>query len=202
MGTKKFFNLLFLTALAVSTVRGDIPDHVKAVAALAVSGISTVIINKVQKNSSVAKAAKYAGLDPQDVRNVIGVSGTFFAASFFVNEKLRKRFQRFATRAPLAAGVSYLITRRSVRSVIKGVKGVGGFLVCPQFKEDAENGCQGICDHCMLTNGMIFAGTYIAIDQAIDSYYKRDTVENGNRDEDDDESRSKEELLSRFRCAQ
>ena len=150
----------------------DVPPQAKAVMGLVAAGVANLMTDKAQASSVVSHFANKLGVHAKDIGNVIGMSAASTAISYLVEEKtLRPEFQKFACRAPLAAGVSYLSSRRIVRLIFKHIPLLGQYLVCPNFdSSNPDKGCQGKCKDCSLTSGIIVAGLYTVIGKSIDKY--------------------------------
>jgi len=169
MGTKKNFNFLLLMMLTVPIVEA-IPDQAKAILGLLGAGVANFMANKALQNHMVSQFADKVGVDPQDIGNVIGMSAASKSISYFVEEEIGKEFDKLSGRAPLAAGVSYLVSRRQARLIFQHIPVLGQYLVCPKFNSsDDEKGCQGRCKDCSLTSGVICIAAYTAISKIIDN---------------------------------
>ena len=171
MGTKKFFNLLLLTVLTLSTAGEavEVPPQAKAILGLLGAGVANFMADKAQQNPMVSKFADKVGVDPKDIGNVIGMSAVSKSISYFVKPEIGKEFDKLSGRAPLAAAVSYLVSRRQARLVFQHIPALGRYLVCPKFNSlDPEKGCQGRCKDCSLTSGVICIAAYTAISKIID----------------------------------
>jgi len=198
MSTKKIFNLLLLTALIVPTVGRavkffNIPAGAKFVFGLAVTALCKNMVKKGREEHSkgafLSSFCTSIGINQTDLSNVVGFTGVLSSFAVVANKKIGNECKRFAFQAPLSIAVSYLVTRRPVRSFFCEIPGIGDYLGCSNYKSDTkrvDGDCKGICQSCFLTNSILFLGTFTGTGKLIASCFK-ETVESDSQDEDDDD---------------
>jgi len=204
MGTKKIFNLLLLTALAVPTigraVMPVIPGTVKAGLGVLASGFCMKLLKDSKENGVMFSLTSKLGVHEADLGNVVGLCGSLLSISAVANKEVGNECMKLGFLAPVAATVNYVITRKSIRSLFCSIPLIGPFLGCASYRSsnshDVGEGrsCSGICKDCFLTNAIVFAAIYTGVDHVATRFFAK-TDKNDTQGKDDDE----EELQSRRR---
>lgn len=182
MSTKKYFNLLLITALTVVPISGiELGPRPKALAALLVSGIAVKSVDKAKESQAVVDISNKLGIDPINAGSVVALSGALYAFSFLANDDIAPQLSKYSKRAPLAAVVTYLATRKLTQSIVIEIPIVGRFLACPTFDKSSNSdkssdsdkpsdcdSCQVVCKRCLLTKGVLIAAGYMAANDLIE----------------------------------
>ncbi len=175
MSTKKRFNLLLITALtAVPIAKAELGPRPKALAALLASGIAMKGADKAKESQTVVDISNKLGIDPTNAGSVVALSCGLYAFSFLAKDNLAPQLSKYSKRAPLAALVTYLATRKSTQSIVVEIPIIGRFLACPTFDKSSDSdklsdsdSCQAVCKHCILTKGALIIALYMAADDSI-----------------------------------
>jgi len=140
-------------------------ERLQAVAALCGAAVALGGTKAACKLTPVRRITGAVGLDPDDVANVVGVSGSCAALSFLASEDVGNGLWRFAQRAPVVGALYALTCSRPAQAFVGNIPMLGTHLVCP----DKDN-CSGICRKCVMTKGITGTALYLAVDQAINAY--------------------------------
>jgi len=188
METKKFFNLLLLTVLAVPTVKADLSDHREAAKGF-IAGLGVVVCWKMNETK---KFTCLTGGD-EDGADFIGkllmlssgLTSAGYIASYFEKKSLAKYLKKIGMeQLPKAVVATCIIERPFLESSVSRLArhgtieeiGTGGGGSVKRFNCCPEDNCKK-CEVAKITGGIAL---YTVIDKVIDNYRNRHGI--GNKD--------------------